>query len=288
MYYNGLKFSVSPFSIYDNEYNKSITDIRNRRNSIFSYSKDGIEDALQKSILHSINTEKGYELLPTLLNHFPDLIQSKIKFKDDSYNSEFIKDQIHFNLVLNQYRIDFDKIDSSLNQIETIASFDKQCFYQGFYLMLYKNYFHVISNLVNYSDLPSSELYFDITKDLKKFNDYITELKNFRPNLISNYDFKKNYVNAFLKSFNTTKIDDAIQKAEGLKKYARNEFKSTLKNFLKIIFNIKDNITANHRNKIFRELYIELLFPLTGKVYVQNLKTDRALTKEIKTFFADF
>lgn len=288
MYKNGLKFPVNFFYINDNEINTNLDTIKSRRNSLFSYSNNSIEDEFKNVILKSIITERGFELLPSMLNYFPDLIQSKIKFNITDYKSEYIKDSRKFNIVINHYRVDFDKVESSLSKIEQIATFDKSLFYQNLYLMLYKCFFQVITGLINYSDSPSSQLYFDITKDLKKFNDYIIELKNVRPSVIRNYDFKKNYVNTFFISFNTTKKDEAIFKAEELKKYTSNAFRKTFKNLLKITFNIKDNITAKHRNKIFKQLYIELMFPLTGKIYVQSPKTDFALTKEIKTFFADF
>jgi hypothetical protein len=289
MYKYGLKFPIHYFFIFDDIKINSIDDIKNQRNILYlNLDKDNNnEENFNRDISYSLNKEMGFELIPSLLNYFPDLIQSDIKFKKEDLQSLFIKDNIKFREFINHFKFDFISFKSLLKDINEIAIFDEGKLYRNLYLFFYRIYFIRLSSLISYSNDSAAELYLDFNKDFNNFVSYSKELAEFSPVYISSYEKKLVYVQSFYKSFKTRSTDEVASQIEIILKYTPRNIKIT---FLKLIietFHFKPGVNAKRRNKLFKPIYANVMGCVSGKVYYGKSKDNSLLTNDVQRFFSD-
>lgn len=283
MYKNGLKFPI--FYIFLNEDLKiySLEDLKIHKN-VFFFDTD---TSIANSILENINTNRGYEIYPYLLNSFLYLIQVPVQFRTEEVSSKFIKDKTIFISIIKSTRIDFKIIDDSLNEIAKVAVIDKKKFYNEILKLLYRNFASKLGEIINYSDSEASEMYNNFPEDYCKVNNYLEELQKYRPNIIKNYDLKKKYVHTFFASFNSSNFEEIEKKISQLEKLNPSKIKNTFYQIIKdsIIFN--SDITTNKRNKLFKPIYNQIIHSLIQKSYSDSKEGKNALSNDVKKFLCN-
>lgn len=279
MYKNGLHFPIFYVFINDDFKFKDLNDILFRKSNFIVNS----EERTNISIIEFINQNNGYEIYPFLLNNFDYLIQTNFKLSRENVTSKFVK-KTEFISLINTFKIDFLSINSSLAKLDEIGLINIPLFLSKLYLLLYKRFAIKLGELISYSDSEGSDLFFDFVLDYKLFVNYSSELDKYRPNLIRNYDYKKNYVSSFFKSFNSNEIDDIINKIEVIKNHTDKEINSTFKGLIKEIFIVNEGVNPKTRNKCFKPLFREINSALNGKIYSEH--NQESLTKEVKRFFS--
>ncbi|MCF6180508.1 hypothetical protein [Lutibacter sp.] len=266
----------------------SIEDLQEHKLSTLNFFDMSNDFTINQGFVNLINEKKGYELLPVFSIFFPILIQSTLKLKKADISSPFIRDKMSFVNLLNQFKVDFQILEISLNRINEIAVFNKKDFYSSIYLLLYKSFFLKLYSIVSYSDNPKANLFLDFNKDFRDFMKYSKELDEISPSEISNFEFKLEYTKYFYKSFNTKDIGDILEKIESIQEHTQKKIRSTFKKLLKRIFIINKGVISNQRNKLFKPVYVEIITAIEGKAYSDTKEANTALTKEVKTFFSDF
>lgn len=279
MYKNGLHFPIFYIFINDNVIIKDLNDIICRKTNFIVAS----EEMTNNAIIESINQNKGCEIYSYLLNNFDYLTQTDLKLIKENITSKFVK-KTEFILLINTFKIDFLKIKSLLIKLDEIGIIDYSVFYSELYSLLYKSFAIKLGGVINYSDFENSELFFDFDKSYKLFLKYSAELKKFRPNIIRNYDFKKNYVTSFLKSFESSGVDE-LNKIEVVKIHTDREIKKTFGILIKKTMIVNVGVNPKTRNKVFKPIFKEINSAISGKVYDKNSQNN--LTKEVKRFFSD-
>lgn len=279
MYKNGLHFPIFYVFINDDFTFNDLNDILHRKSNFIVDS----EERTNISIIEFINQNKGYEIYPFLLNNFDYLTQTNFKLGIENITSKFVK-KTEFILLINTFKIDFLNIKSSLEKLNEIGLIDIPLFFSKLYLLLYKRFAIKLGQLINYSDSEGSELFFNFNSDYKLFNEFSSELETYRPNLIRNYDYKKNYVSSFFKSFNSNDIDDIINKIEVIKNHTDKEINRTFRNLTKETFIVNESVDPKTRNKLFKPIFKEVNSALSGKIY--SVHNQESLTKEVKHFFS--
>lgn len=279
MYKNGLHFPIFYVFINDDFTFNDLNDILFRKSNFIVDS----EERTNISIIEFINQNKGYEIYPFLLNNFDYLTQTNFKLGRENITSKFVK-KTEFISLINTFKIDFLNIKSSLVKLDEIGLIDIPLFFSKLYLLLYKRFAIKLGELINYSDSEGSELFFDFNSDYKLFDEFSSELETYRPNLIRNYDYKKNYVSSFFKSFNSNDIDNIINKIEVVKNHTDKEINRTFRDLIKETFIVNEGVDPKTRNKCFKPIFREVNSALNGKIYSEH--NQESLTKEVKRFFS--
>lgn len=279
MYKNGLHFPIFYVFINDDFTFNDLNDILFRKSNFIVDS----EERTNISIIEFINQNKGYEIYPFLLNNFDYLTQTNFKLGRENITSKFVK-KTEFISLINTFKIDFLNIKSSLVKLDEIGLIDIPLFFSKLYLLLYKRFAIKLGELINYSDSEGSELFFDFNSDYKLFDEFSSELETYRPNLIRNYDYKKNYVSSFFKSFNSNDIDDIINKIEVIKNHTDKEINRTFRDLIKETFIVNEGVDPKTRNKCFKPIFREVNSALNGKIYSEH--NQESLTQEVKRFFS--
>ena len=278
MYRNGLSFPIFYFFLNDNIIINDLEDIINQK-KLFEVTS---EEQTNSAIIEFINNSKGYEIYPFLLNHFSYLIQSNLKLNREVITSKFVK-KTEFISLINTFKIDFLKIKNLIIQINEVGLIDNSIFYSELYSLLYKRFALKLGQIVNYSDFEGSKLFFDFNKDFKSFEVFSAEIENARPNLIRNYDYKKQYITSFFKSFNSNDVDDILNKIEVVKNHSDRLIILTFRELVKKSFIVNEKIIPKIRNKSFKPIFAEINSAINGKVY--GAHNEESLTKEVKRFF---
>jgi len=279
MYINGLHFPIFFIFLNDDIKFKNAEEIIIKKNAFLMTN----EDETNKNILDFINNSKGYEIYPFILNNFDYLIQSNIIFDKSKISSKFLK-TFEFIILIKQFKINFIEIENCLVRIESIGVVNKTKFYSQLYRLLYKSFALKLGKVINYSDFEESKLFLNFNSDYNKFIKYSKEIENIRPNIIRNYDFKKNYVTSFFKSFGTDNEIDLKFKMETVKNHTDDEILNSFGKLIKETFVFNENVNAKTRNKLFKPIYKEINSAISQKTYQE--KTSEALTKEVKRFLS--
>ena len=279
MYRNGLSFPIFYLFLNDNLVINDVEDIINQK-KIFEVTS---EEHINNSIIEFINLSKGYEIYPFLLNHFSYLVQTNLKFSKEVITSKYIK-ITEFILLINTFKIDFLKVENLLIKLDEVGLIDDSVFYSELYSLLYKRFALKLGEVINYSDFEDSNFFLDFNNDFKLFEDYSDELETTRPNLIRNFDYKKQYVLSFYKSFNSKDVDDILNKIEVLKNHTDSEIIKTFRKLIKKSFIVNEGVHPKSRNKSFKLIYKEINSAINGRVYGEHNQT--SLTKEVKRFFS--
>lgn len=277
MYNKGLKFPIFYFFFNDNLNIYSFKDLLIYNESLFPQD----EIFTNKVIIEIINDAKGHEIYQHLLHYFLYLVQTPCKISAKDFNSKFIKNKSVFYGILKYTYVDFKIIHESLSKISKIAYVNEKLFYSELLKLLYKNFVIKLAKEINYSDDTDVKLFFDFRKDFKNFKNYTEQLKIYRPSQVKLYDFKREYIRVFYKSFNCSNIKEIDKKIIELNNYNY----GLKKLFLKVVndsIQFHSNITPNLRNKLFKPIYSQVMTSLSGRV----LEGGDVLTKDIRTFFA--
>lgn len=280
MYVNGLSFPIFNIFLSDGSVVTDLSSIINRKKMFLVENEEKTND----SIIEFINLSKGYEIYPFLLNNFDYLIQSDFKITKKKIACKFVK-KAEFTFLINSFKINFIKIGDLLAQLDEVGIIDYSVFYPELHSLLYKRFAIKLGEVINYSDSEGSELFLDFQKDFKLFEEYSAELETTRPNLVRKFDYKKQYVLSFYKSFNSKDVDDILNKIEILKNHTDYEIIKTFRNLIKKSFLVNEGVNPKSRNKAFKPIYKEINSAINGKVYTEHNQT--SLTKEVKRFFSE-